>query len=238
MIGVFVPVHNEEALLASCLQALQRAGRHSRLSGEEVRIVAILDACEDRSAAVAEQQGVTVLTSDKGNVGYARRLGAAWLLEQGARWLACTDADSLVPEDWLSCQLSFNADAVCGTVHVHDWQEHPEAVRECYLQAYQQREQHRHIHGANLGVSAAAYQRAGGFPPIAAHEDVALVRALEQQGACIAWTALNAVQTSARLNARACGGFSDYLKMLARDAVNISLPGPGESPQVVSAISL
>ncbi len=233
MIGVFVPVHNEEALLASCLQALQAAGRHPGLLGEEVRIVAILDACEDRSASVAEQMGVRVLTSHEGNVGHARRLGAAWLLDQGARWLACTDADSQVPEDWLSCQLSFRADAVCGTVRVDDWHEHSEAVRARYLQAYQQREQHRHIHGANLGISAAAYQRAGGFPPIVAHEDVALVEALEQQGACIAWTALNSVRTSARLCARASGGFSDYLKVLAAESL-VSLQGSTDSSPVVS----
>lgn len=220
MIGVLVPVHNEEALLPACLHSIERAARHAALQGEAVRVVVVLDDCEDNSAAVANGFDVAQLTIAERNVGRARGVGAAWLLNQGARWLACTDADSLVPEDWLSCQLSFQADAVCGTVYVDSWEEHGDAVRLSYLQRYQLREHHQHIHGANLGVCSVAYQRAGGFPAMVAHEDVALIRALERCSARIAWTTLNSVQTSARLHARASGGFSDYLKLLAAEALS------------------
>lgn len=51
-----------------------------------------------------------------GNVGHARAAGAQELLNQGVRWIACTDADSTVAEDWLVEQLALEADAVCGTV--------------------------------------------------------------------------------------------------------------------------
>lgn len=219
MIGVIVPVHNEEDLLAECLRAVKAAGSHADLQGEMVSIVVVLDACEDRSAAIARASGAHILEVQQRNVGHARRVGAQWLLTRGARWLACTDADSLVPEDWISCQLSFKADAVCGTVRVDSWDGLPDVVRHRYIQDYQQREEHRHIHGANLGVCSLAYQRVGGFLSIVAHEDVALVRALELGGARIAWTALNSVSTSARLTARARDGFGDYLKALAADSV-------------------
>ena len=92
---------------------------------------------------------------------------------------------------------------------------HPEHVRHRYLELYQQCEGHRHIHGANLGICARAYQRAGGFSHLVAHEDVTLVRALEAIGARITWTARNTVCTSARKLARAPNGFSEYLNNLA-----------------------
>jgi hypothetical protein len=74
---------------------------------------------------------------------------------------------------------------------------------------------HRHIHGANLGISATAYLRAGGFPPLACHEDVHLVSQLERCGARIAWSCRPRVTTSTRLECRAVGGFGDYLRSLA-----------------------
>ncbi|WP_204496111.1 hypothetical protein [Archangium primigenium] len=50
-----------------------------------------------------------------------------------------------------------------------------------------------------------------------AHEDVALVRALDRTGADIAWSARCRVRTSSREDARARGGFGDYLCGLAAD---------------------
>jgi hypothetical protein len=88
------------------------------------------------------------------------------------------------------------------------------ALRELYNSRYQAIEGHRHIHGANLGVSAEAYQRVGGFPALAAHEDVHLVKALEAQGAQIVWTARHSVATSSRRDCRAREGFGDYLNGL------------------------
>lgn len=215
MIGVIIPVHNEEALLADCLSAVTQAASHAMLQGEQVRIVVVLDSCTDGSAEIAARFDTRIITIDQRNVGYARHAGADWLLKQGARWLANTDADSLVPEDWLVQQMHAGADAVCGTVSVAVWDEHPECVRLRYLGLYQQCEDHRHIHGANLGVCANAYQRVGGFSPLVAHEDVTLVRALESVGARITWTARNSVSTSARKLGRAPDGFSEYLNNLA-----------------------
>lgn len=60
-----------------------------------------------------------------------------------------------------------------------------------------------------------SYQRAGGFSPMVAHEDVTLARALESIGARFSWTARNSVHTSARRLARAPQGFSEYLNILA-----------------------
>jgi hypothetical protein len=78
---------------------------------------------------------------------------------------------------------------------------------------------HRHIHGANFGVSAAAYCAAGGFMPLTSSEDVALVAALRRDGASIAWSAAPRVVTSARRDFRAPRGFGQALLRLEREIV-------------------
>jgi glycosyltransferase involved in cell wall biosynthesis len=211
MIGVIVPAHNEEALLAPCLAALIEASRHEDLAGEAVRIVVVLDACSDFSGAIARAYGIETLTLKARNVGIARASGADLLLADGARWLAFTDADSRVSPGWLVAQLALDADAVCGSIAVDDWSAHPHSVREYFRKTYVDADGHRHIHGANLGVSADAYRRAGGFPPLKCSEDVALVDRLIAIGAHIAWSAAPRVITSARAAARAHGGFGDTL---------------------------
>lgn len=215
MIGILIPVHNEEALLAECLEAVLVAASHPGLEGEPVQILAVLDSCTDRSASIAGAYPVQCVDVQARNVGHARGVGARHLLNQGVRWISCTDADSRVAPDWLVAQLALGTDAVCGTVTVDRWGEgfDPSAqIR--YLQAYRAGDGHRHIHGANLGVSADAYLRAGGFEPLVCDEDVQLVQQLERCGATIAWSHSPQVITSARLECRAPGGFGDYLKSL------------------------
>ena len=121
MIGVLIPAHNEQALIAHCLHAVLSASRHPQLKAEPVRVLVVLDSCDDLSADIAAQYDVDVLAINARNVGAARGAGAQWLLERGARWISCTDADSRVAEDWLVAQLALGKDAVCGTVTVEDW---------------------------------------------------------------------------------------------------------------------
>jgi len=235
MIGVAVPAHNEQATLGACLASVLRAAHDGALQGEAVCVCVVLDACDDGSAAIVEDQraafaaaGVVLdcLAVDARQVGVARAAGARQLLAHGARWLAFTDADTRVSPHWLAAQLGLGADVVCGSVAVDDWSPHAQnaaALREHFARTYQDREGHRHIHGANLGVSAAAYTAAGGFSPVSCHEDVLLVKALEANGARFAWSARPRVFTSARTDARARGGFGDTL--LAVVAGSVAEPG-------------
>ncbi|WP_122315415.1 glycosyltransferase family 2 protein [Pseudomonas cichorii] len=216
MIGILIPVHNEEKLLGACLESLLQASRHPGLNGEPVTILVVLDSCTDHSADIALQHGVITLDLSARNVGQARAAGAHYLLSHGARWLASTDGDSNVAADWLVEQLALNADAVCGTITIPRQGNGLSAkVQKLFEQHYQHREGHRHIHGANLGISASAYVRAGGFPFLTCHEDVQLVRELERSGARIAWSCKPQVTTSSRLDPRASGGFGDYLRSLS-----------------------
>lgn len=217
MIGIVIPAHNEAALLASCLVAANAAARHRALGGEAVRVLVVLDACTDASAEIARRSNVETLAIHARNVGAARAAGARHLLEAGARWLAFSDADSRVAPDWLAAQLALGADAVCGPVMVDSWRDHPARTRRTWLERYHDADGHRHVHGANLGVSAQAYRRAGGFAPLACGEDVALVDLLSASGAVIAWSAAPRVVTSARTDARVRGGFGDTLAAWAHE---------------------
>lgn len=228
MIAIVIPAHNEQAYLDACLRAATAAARHPALDGEAVRITVVLDDCDDASAAIVARHAALGAAGRDGlaaplidslavrarNVGVARAAGAAAMLAAGARWLAFTDADTRVAPAWLVAQLSLDVDVVCGTVGVDDWSTHREngiALREHFARSYTDADGHRHIHGANLGVSAAAYARAGGFEPLACSEDVALVDALQRCGARFAWSAAPRVATSARRDAKARGGFGDTL---------------------------
>lgn len=218
MIGVMIPAHDEEACLAECLQAVLRAASHAGLRGEKVAVVLALDACTDRSEEIAAAYPVTVLKVLARNVGVARATAAARLLDIGADWLACTDADTVVADDWLYQQLKLRddtgADAVCGTVSVVDWTPHLarlQVLLRRFHANYTDADGHRHIHGANFGVSARAYRRAGGFQALGCSEDVELVQALEASGALVAWSSAPRVVTSARVESKARGGFGDTL---------------------------
>lgn len=215
MIAVIIPAHNEARRLGHCLAAVEVAVARAEAAGLVVEVLVVLDRCVDSSARIARRHGVHSLELQAGNVGIARHLGATWMIERGAQWLAFTDADSRVPEQWLVSQLQWHADAVCGTVHIEYWQPwQSAALRQLYRSRYQARDGHRHIHGANLGVCAQAYARVGGFQPLPAHEDVQLVLALEASGAQIVWTAAHSVATSSRRDSRARQGFGDYLRGL------------------------
>jgi len=215
LLAVIVPANNEAEVIGICLRSVEAAARWPGLEGEPVLVIVVLDACTDDTASVAIAAGAIVVSVEARNVGIARAAGAELALSMGARWLAFTDADTLVAPDWLHVQMTLCSDAVCGTVSVTDWGDHGEPMRRHFAATYFDVDGHQHIHGANLGVSAQAYQRAGGFAPLASSEDVALVKALQAVGARIAWSAAPRVVTSARRTFRAQAGFGATLSRVS-----------------------
>ena len=212
MIAIIVPAHNEETCIDACLTSLLETAAHPGLAGERVDITVVLDACTDTTEILARRQGVKILVTDKRNVGHARQLGASVALAAGARWLAFTDADTTVSSSWLVDQLALKADAVCGTVAVNDWGVYGARMQRHFELTYTDADGHRHVHGANLGVSALAYQRAGGFVGLQTGEDVALVASLTRLGANIVWSCAPRVFTSVRTHFRAPEGFGETLR--------------------------
>lgn len=221
VVGIVVPAHNEQVLLPAALRAVRRAARHRALCGLEVHVVPVLDACSDDSGDVAPR----AVEVHARNVGIARAAGFAEILRReagrpsGEIWLATTDADTVVPDNWIAEQLRLAAqgvEVVAGTVRVDDWSEHPDAVRHRFGQTYGVPELgHHHVHGANLGMSTAAYLEAGGVPPLALAEDHALVDSLRMRARKLVATGRIPVLTSGRRESRTTGGFADHLRSLA-----------------------
>lgn len=214
MIGVLIPAHDEAERIAACLASVQRAAAHPALQREQVVVVVALDSCSDRTAWHCARAHVQSIALQVHCVGAARAAAAACLIHQGASWLASTDADSLVPMDWLAAQRGGDHDAYCGVVDLHCANARDRRLRRRFVQEERWGDDHGRVHGANLGVSSAAYLRAGGFAAVTCHEDVGLIERLRLQGARIVWPGEPRVLTSGRLRGRAIGGFADHLRTL------------------------
>ena len=83
------------------------------------------------------------------------------------------------PPQWLTCQLALaqrGADVVVGTVRP-DPSDLTAAEHRAWSATRVPGRPNGHVHGANLGIRADAYLRAGGFLPQDEHEDVDLVAA-------------------------------------------------------------
>jgi cellulose synthase/poly-beta-1,6-N-acetylglucosamine synthase-like glycosyltransferase len=100
--GVVIPAHNEETHIVGCRSSVLLASRHLVLKGEPVAILVVLDDCSDNTSRLVSIQGVATLDVAIRNVGKASATGADHLLAAGANWLASTDADTVVPHDWLT----------------------------------------------------------------------------------------------------------------------------------------
>ncbi|MFX5298903.1 glycosyltransferase [Acinetobacter baumannii] len=212
-IGVVVPAHNEEQHLPACLQSIQEA--IEKVPDEQVEVMVVLDSCTDQSRSIVQRYGVSWIECNYACVGKARDLGIRQLIQNGATWLACTDADSVVSPDWLRCQILHQpTDAICGIVSLDDLSRLSVMKQKKYLSHYQDCMNHHHIHGANLSFSAAAYMQVGGFEPVPCHEDVSLIQKLIRQCCNITWSNLVRVTTSSRLEGRAPEGLSKFLENL------------------------
>jgi hypothetical protein len=85
-----VPAHNEEAHIASCIQAIQMACNGLALDYE---IVVVADACSDDTVMRARQSGARVLEVDHRHIAATRNSGAR---ASRGQWLFFVDADTQV----------------------------------------------------------------------------------------------------------------------------------------------
>lgn len=217
---VVVPAHDEEAVLGRCLDHLVAAVDQLGPAAPEVRTVVVLDGCTDRTAAIARQHPVEVVGCTARTVGRARAVGvlAARRPSDDPRrtWVATTDADSRVPVGWLAEHLAAAhsaADLLLGPV-LPDPDELADGLLRRWLDLHPR--SGAHVHGANLGVRLSTYLAAGGFPPLACGEDVALVDAVRALGGRVV-TGRSRVVTSARTQARTPNGFAAYLRRMSHD---------------------
>ncbi|MGY6502234.1 MAG: glycosyltransferase [Acidimicrobiales bacterium] len=218
-VAVVVPARDEQDLIATSIVSINRARRAlgPRVSSS---CVVVADSCSDATIAVAERAAldgppITILEVRAGLVGASRRAGTRAALSRVTAplrsvWLANTDADTIVPGDWLTAQVELadrGADAVAGIVTLGAHEGDP-VLTQRFDAAYVLNPDgsHGHVHGANLGLRADVYCAAGGWSPLSTGEDHDLVARLGS--ARIERTIALRVQTSARRVGRAPHGFA------------------------------
>ena len=239
-VAVVMPANNEEDHLELALEAVQRSADALRRvrSDVETRVTVVLDSCTDGSAAVmagfaASDPRFSALEVSYRSAGASRAagvrasgIGATRRRPPGQRWtpppwagrtwLANTDADSRVPENWLVRQLEFaeaGADAVLGSVEPDPAGMDPELLR-CW---------HEH-HPFRRGPPAYLRRefRGPGFRlPCRRRVRPGHVRRRPDPGARPPQPRLHGhrngqhrVMTSGRTHARAPHGFATYLRSL------------------------
>jgi glycosyltransferase involved in cell wall biosynthesis len=220
-VGVIIPAQNEEATIEACIGSVLTS---LAAVGVDHWIVVVADLCVDGTverACRALGTAGEVLETKTSSAGAARRAGVARLLEHWEKrdpshiWLANTDADTQVSQDWIAVQLRFADEgitAVAGIVQLDAGG--CEAAHTVYRDTYLTTAEgtHSHVHGANLSVRADAYKDVGGWSNLALAEDHCLWARLRRKGWRVSSPVSSVVTTSARLEGRAKGGFADTLR--------------------------
>jgi cellulose synthase/poly-beta-1,6-N-acetylglucosamine synthase-like glycosyltransferase len=226
-VGIVIPARNEQTTISPCLLAV-RAALAAAPPTVRTAVCVVLDRCTDGTgdivAACAPNVDIVVNRAPH-TVGTIRDLGVRRVLSSlGDRaeqtWLLNTDADSVVPAQWLAHHLSYadrGAQAVAGLATIADWRGHDETTRRRYddlVAKLRHGRWHEHVYGANLGVRADAYLAVGGFAAVSTGEDQDLWNRLENAGMSLARPTDRPVVTSGRTQGRAVGGVADLLREL------------------------
>jgi glycosyltransferase involved in cell wall biosynthesis len=98
-ISVIIPTYNEEANIVSCLESL----RNQSISEDEYELIVVDGNSSDRTRELAAPIADEVIIQTSRKVGGARNDGAA--IATGSI-LATTDADCIIPRDWLEVIIS------------------------------------------------------------------------------------------------------------------------------------
>jgi glycosyltransferase involved in cell wall biosynthesis len=95
LISVIVPVYNEEKIIASCLENLT----NQDFSKDRYEVIVINNASNDKTADIASKFTVNLICEENKGYNFAIIKG---FLEAKGDIVAITDADTIVPPDWLS----------------------------------------------------------------------------------------------------------------------------------------
>jgi glycosyltransferase involved in cell wall biosynthesis len=218
---VAIPARDEQTLLPSCLRSVTAAASLLRRARPHIRVsVAVaLDGCTDRSADVVAAWGVASVSLPGSGVGAARDaavehgLAALGHPPEPSTWVACTDADTVVPSRWLLRHVMWaerGTDLVVGTAVSVGVSPRRRPLPPAPPQ-HQLVEGHTHVHGANLGVRADRWRAVCGFGLLSVGEDVDLVERVRAVTAHWVATDTTRVLTSGRSRSRVEHGFAGYL---------------------------
>lgn len=238
---VALPAHNERALIGACLQSVSAAVAQARRAGvvRHATIAVALHRCSDDTGAQAEAaladagvDSMLLTVPERLPVGAVRTrlVEAATAGLDDRTWVFSTDADTVVPVDWITATLHHlteqngtrqpGADLVLGLVDLQDWRADA-AAHQAYAQivsAGLTEAGHAHVYAANLAIRLGAFRCVGGFPGLEHGEEHGLTAACRAAGLTVASLRHPRVRTSARMPGRADHGLGTLLSELARAA--------------------
>jgi hypothetical protein len=238
---VAIPVKDEAERIAACLRALQ---------DQTVRpdaVLLLVNNCSDRTETIVRGMIPTLpwalhivchrFPPRQASAGHARRMAMALASAHAGVGgvLLTTDADTVVPPDWIErnlLALAAGADAVCGRIAIDPGEAalipaalHADDARECELTSLLDRITHcldpdpadpwpRHTEaaGASLAITVAAFHAVGGVPAVPSGEDRALVAALARREARVRHDPGIFVTVSGRIDGRAAGGMAETIR--------------------------
>ena len=215
---VVVPARDEACSISACVSSILVSAAVSGIDALDVVVVA--DSCRDATPTIARWalrgRGV-VVECNVASVGRARAIGTRIGLSRArlplhSIWIAHTDADSTVPPGWLAVHQQVaeqGCAALAGVVEVDHFDDHgPHTAMRHRLRYDVPGDEHPHVHGANLGVRADAYDAVGGWSALNTGEDHALWQAVRAAGYPCRTTRSMPVITSGRRHGRAPAGFA------------------------------
>jgi glycosyltransferase involved in cell wall biosynthesis len=227
---VAVPARNEAESIVACLASIDNAAE--RVGPTPVTVVVGADSCTDGTARIAESyraQHVALAVVEGGwsSASGARRAA----VEAGRRsmcrgsapvastvWIANTDADCVVPRDWLATHLDLAArgcPAVGGIVTLDPDLTPAEVLRDFGRSYVTSGERHVHLHAANLGLRLDVYDAVDGWHAgVELGEEHELAHRLATVGVDVLRTTASSVVTSHRHIGRAADGFAAFLRLL------------------------
>jgi glycosyltransferase involved in cell wall biosynthesis len=240
---VAVPARNERSLIERCLTSIDVAALD--VAGRVVIVVAA-DSCRDDTAATARLTAGLLRTEVhviEGSWRAASRARAAAVEAalaviggppSATTWIANTDADCVVAPTWLSRQLAHaarGAHAVAGIVDLDAADTEPSLLARFRASYVLDGDTHAHVHAANLGLRADAYDAVGGWGRhVVVGEDHELVRRLTAAGLSTSYVTDTPIVTSSRTAGRMPAGFASRLAQLA----DTSAPRPAHRSRLAT----
>lgn len=233
---VAVPAHDEADSISACLASVVDAIDAARDSGVvgRARIAVAAHRCTDQTAhrarAVLRASGVEWLVAVEAAalpVGAVRTRLIRHAMQQPpplgtSCWVFSTDADTVVPVEWvtglLAVQHQAGADLVLGLAELDSWLADGAAwsAYRALLESGMGDVEHSHAYAANLAVRWSMLSAVGGFPGVPHGEEHALAAQVRAAGGRVVSPLAPIVRTSGRMPGRAAHGLGDLLERLAR----------------------
>ena len=178
MISIVIPAHNEESVVGSAIQAARAAASEA---GVRFEILVVDDASTDRTAAIAEEAGVRIISVNVRQIARARNAGGIAALGEK---LLFVDADTIVTAAIVKSALeAMENGAVGGGASVVFDEPVPAYAKVCLSVFAAVMRVQRIAFGCFLFCTKQAFDAVGGFDErMFAGEELMMSRALRKQG--------------------------------------------------------